>query len=217
MIELREEAPGDVPAREVLLDRSFGRGRFRKTCEKLRRGRLPAEGLAFTAVFASSERVASLTPSLSPKGEGVVGARTSHSLSPWGEGQGEGVPRDGTLVGTVRLWNIEVGSAGSALMLGPIAVAPELRGQGLGQALMRHALGEAKRLGHRAVILVGDAPYYARFGFDTETVQSLALPGPVDRARFLGLELVAGALDGATGLIAATGRLQPARKTARAA
>ena len=65
------------------------------------------------------------------------------------------------------------------------------------------------------MLLVGDAPYYARFGFGEGLTRSLHLPGPVERARFLGLELVEGALDGAEGLIAASGRvLEPAKKVA---
>ena len=55
------------------------------------------------------------------------------------------------------------------------------------------------RLGHRAILLVGDAPYYARFGFSAEKTGSLAMPGPYERHRLLALELVEGALDGARG------------------
>ena len=62
---------------------------------------------------------------------------------------------------------------------------------------MRHAIAEARRLGHRAILLVGDAPYYGRFGFSAEKTGSLAMPGPYERHRLLALELDAGALDGA--------------------
>ncbi len=55
-----------------------------------------------------------------------------------------------------------------ALLLGPLAVAPDHKGAGIGSALMRHAIEEAKRLEHGAILLVGDAPYYARFGFSAE-------------------------------------------------
>ena len=72
-------------------------------------------------------------------------------------------------------------------------------------------LHEAARLGHGAILLVGDAPYYARFGFSAEKTGSLAKPGPYERHRFLALELKAGALDGATGVLKTSGRkLQPA-------
>jgi predicted N-acetyltransferase YhbS len=82
------------------------------------------------------------------------------------------VARDnrGGIVGTVRLWNIQagidaVGRPVPALLLGPLAVDPDAKSRGTGSLLMRHALSEAARLGHGAVLLVGDAPYYARFGF----------------------------------------------------
>ena len=57
------------------------------------------------------------------------------------------------------------------------------------------------------VLLVGDAPYYARFGFAGALTTGLVLPGPVDRARFLGLELTPGALAGSKGLVTATGEI----------
>jgi predicted N-acetyltransferase YhbS len=113
----------------------------------------------------------------------------------------------GSVVGTVRLWDVSLGEGGRpALLLGPLAVEPSLKGSGLGKALMLHAISEARRLGHRAILLVGDAPYYARFGFSAEKTGSLAMPGPYERHRFLSLELEAGALDGARGVLRATGR-----------
>jgi predicted N-acetyltransferase YhbS len=121
----------------------------------------------------------------------------------------------GQLVGTVRLWHIDAGTAGPALLLGPIAVDQAHRKQGLGAALMNHAIAEAKSLGHRAILLVGDAPYYARFGFSGDKLRQLYLPGPYDPNRFLGLELKEDALAKATGIVAATGELEP--RTAKAA
>ena len=117
---------------------------------------------------------------------------------------------DGRLVGTVRLWHVSAGPGRRALLLGPLAVDEAHRSEGIGGQLMRHALARAALLGHRAVLLVGDAPYYQRFGFDAEPTRDLWLPGPVDRERFLGLELVPGALDGAAGLVNATGERAPA-------
>ncbi len=111
----------------------------------------------------------------------------------------------GALVGTVRLWNVDAGGV-AALMLGPLAVEESHRGLGLGGALMREALARATALGHRAVILVGDAPYYARFEFDAALTERLAMPGPVLRGRFLAKELVAGALAGADGMVRPKGR-----------
>ena len=116
------------------------------------------------------------------------------------------VDAGGRLVGTVRLWDVIAGTAGSALLLGPIAVDCKHRGRGIGTALMERALNEARVKGHGAVILVGDAPYYARFGFAHGPVADLHLPGPVERHRFLGLELIPGVLDGAEGLVAASTR-----------
>ncbi|MBB2973769.1 N-acetyltransferase [Mesorhizobium sp. RMAD-H1] len=118
---------------------------------------------------------------------------------------------DGTLLGTVRLWDIRAGRDGSgvpvpALLLGPLAVDPSAEGLGIGSALMRHAIAEAARLGHGAVLLVGDPEYYARFGFSGEKVASLAMPGPVERRRFLALELKPGHLDGAHGILSPSGR-----------
>jgi predicted N-acetyltransferase YhbS len=115
--------------------------------------------------------------------------------------------RDGVLVGTARLWPVAAGPGRPALLLGPIAIDRRLQGQGLGAALIREALARAKALGHGAVLLVGDAPYYARFGFSAERTGALVLPGPYERARFLALELSPGALAGARGLVRATGRV----------
>ena len=115
------------------------------------------------------------------------------------------VARDhGRIVGTVRLWHVNAGGV-PALMLGPLAVAKTHRDCGLGAKLMREAITRAKAQGFRAIILVGDAPYYARFGFTQNVVAGLTLPGPVEIERFLGLELEPAALSGAEGLVIATG------------
>ena len=114
------------------------------------------------------------------------------------------------LVGTLRFWHVEAGDR-EALMLGPLAVAPAMRSLGLGRALIEHGLGRARRLGHGSVVLVGDAPYYARFGFDRALTTGLVLPGPVEESRFLGLELVPGALAGAEGRVVGSGVLQGAK------
>jgi predicted N-acetyltransferase YhbS len=118
---------------------------------------------------------------------------------------------DGRLVGTVRLWNVDAGGR-PALVLGPLAVDPSCRALGIGAELMWHALSTAKTLGHGAVVLLGDAPYYARFGFMPGPMAELSLAGPFERDRLLGLELRDGALDGAAGTIvpAAPVQAQPA-------
>ena len=108
------------------------------------------------------------------------------------------------LVGTLRLWQIEAGRE-PVLLLGPLAVDPTMRAAGIGRALVEHGLKRARALGHGAVILVGDAPYYARFGFSRIPEGRLRMPGPVDPARLLGLDLVPGALARAQGRVVAAG------------
>lgn len=110
----------------------------------------------------------------------------------------------GTILGSVRLWDVVAGDR-PALLLGPLAVAPETQGRGIGSRLMRRAVTRAASLGHGAIILVGDAPYYARFGFDAALTQNLVMPAPVDPTRFVALELRAGALAGAAGAMLPAG------------
>lgn len=104
------------------------------------------------------------------------------------------------LVGTVRLWPVLIGRR-RALLLGPLAVDPAWRSQGIGGVLMRAAITRATAAGERSILLVGDAPYYNRFGFRADLTRNMLLPGPVERDRFLALELVPGALTGARGLV----------------
>ncbi len=113
------------------------------------------------------------------------------------------------VIGSVQLWNVSAGSQRPALLLGPLAVACDCRNRGIGTALVRRALSEARKRGHRVVVLVGDAAYYSRFGFSSDKTQALWLPGPHERHRLLAVEFAAGALDGAYGLVHATGRLIP--------
>jgi predicted N-acetyltransferase YhbS len=118
---------------------------------------------------------------------------------------------NGRLAGTLRLWHVSAGGV-RALLLGPLAVDPSCSKLGIGKALMNHALAAAKARGHGAVILLGDAPYYTRFGFSALKTGELSLPGPFDRDRLLGLELRKGALDGAAGMIVPTGAEAPQSK-----
>jgi predicted N-acetyltransferase YhbS len=110
---------------------------------------------------------------------------------------------DGRAVGTVRLWPVEAGAGRPALLLGPLAVDHRYRKRGVGSALMQRALRDVGKRGHHAVLLVGDPAYYGRFGFSAEKTGKLWLLGPYEQHRLLGCELVAGALDGAGGLIRA--------------
>lgn len=167
MVTIREEKFADVAAREALLDEAYGAARFAKTSQRLREGRLAADGLSLVA----TDR--------------------------------------GRIVGTVRLWNVAAGPGRAALLLGPLAVNPACRDRGIGSALMRRAIARARLAGHRAVILVGDAPYYGRFGFAAAPTGELWMPGRFDRDRLLALELRPGALAGARGMIGATGKAEP--------
>lgn len=161
MIHIATERPTDVAAREALLDRVMPE-RFLKPSERLRAGRLPAQGLALVA-------------------------------------------RDGgRLVGSVRLWNVAAGGR-PALLLGPLAVDPDAQGKGVGGGLMQVALARAADAGHGGVILVGDPEYYERFGFTADPASGLVMPAPVERRRFLGIELASRALLGAAGRVVATG------------
>lgn len=103
---------------------------------------------------------------------------------------------DGTLAAAIRYWPIRVGGQ-RALLLGPVAVHPTRQGEGLGALLIQESLGEARRLGWERVLLVGDAPYYARFGFRRLT--GVQMPPPTNPDRVLGFALRAGAWDGVTG------------------
>ena len=106
------------------------------------------------------------------------------------------------LTGAISFWPLKIGEAGSdALLLGPLAVHPERQNIGIGRALMRTGLDQAKALGHRLVILVGDEPYYARVGFKRVPHGQIEMPGPVDPDRLLYLELTEGALTLAKGLV----------------
>jgi predicted N-acetyltransferase YhbS len=108
------------------------------------------------------------------------------------------------LVGTIRFWHIQAGDR-PALLLGPVAVNAEFRSLGIGRKLIAEGLFRAVQQGHKAVILVGDAPYYNPLGFERALTRGLALPGPVEEERFLGLELATGALAGAQGRVIAAG------------
>ena len=135
MVTIREEKIADVAAREALLDEAYGAARFAKASERLREGRLPADGLSLVAV------------------------------------------EHGRLVGTVRLWNVSAGPGRAALLLGPLAVHPAHRNRGIGSALVRRAIARARLAGHGAILLVGDAPYYGRFGFSARPTGGLWMPG----------------------------------------
>ncbi len=104
--------------------------------------------------------------------------------------------------GTISYWPLRIGTEGTrAILLGPLAIHPDRQNRGIGMALMRTTLAKAAEQGHALVILVGDAPYYARLGFMHVPDGQLLLPGPVDPKRLMFLELRAGALSAAQGLV----------------
>jgi predicted N-acetyltransferase YhbS len=104
------------------------------------------------------------------------------------------------MVGALSFWPIVIGGV-DGLMLGPLAVEPQLRGKGCGINLMRRGLADAKALGYRLVILVGDEPYYVKVGFGPVPPGRLTMPGPVDPNRLLYRELDLGAFGHAHGPI----------------
>jgi len=136
------------------------------------------------------------------------------------EGLALSAVKHGKLVGTLRLWHVSAGDV-PALLLGPLAVDAHCRRLGIGAALVDRALAAARQREHGAVILLGDAPYYARFGFTAAGTAALSLPGPFERDRLLGLELRPGALHGARGIIAPAGtpaaKARASRPASRAA
>jgi predicted N-acetyltransferase YhbS len=214
---IRAERASDVVAREALLDACFGDNRHERTCQRLRDGRAPAEGLALSAVCKGPlSRIGSSqwAPQDRERTSNSIGTTANLNFA-CGDAFGdspEDACREGVwnfrnatrLVGTVRLWHVSAGGV-PALILGPLAVEQSCRKLGVGAALMARALAAAIERGHRAVILLGDAPYYARFGFSTAKTADLILPGSFERERLLGLELQDGALDGAWGMIVPTG------------
>jgi len=224
---IRTERGSDVVAREAMLDACFGENRHMRTCQRLRDGRAPAEGLALSAVRQGLlSRIRSSHRSPQDRERTSNSIRTAEDSKCACGGcfgnspeetcrEGVGNFRNATrMVGTLRLWHVSAGGF-PALVLGPLAVDPSYRELGIGAALMKHALATAEARGHGAVLLLGDAPYYARFGFSALKTGDLSLPGVFERDRLLGLELREGALDGAWGMIVPTGvplqRTRPSR------
>jgi predicted N-acetyltransferase YhbS len=107
------------------------------------------------------------------------------------------------MIAAVRFTAVTIGGTGDALLLGPLAVDPEFAGKGHGRQLIGEALALATRDGVRLVVLVGDEPYYARFGFHPVPPGQIGLPGPVDPNRLLAAELAPDALQSYRGLVVA--------------
>lgn len=111
------------------------------------------------------------------------------------------IEQDGDVVATLRFWPVTLPNYTQALLLGPLAVLPELSGKGMGRALVRHGMAEAKAEEWPAVLVVGEPKYYEPYGFSREKARSLRLPGWVELRRFQAAELTQGALDGVEGLV----------------
>ena len=99
-----------------------------------------------------------------------------------------------TLIAAIRYTAVHIGGSNSALMLGPLAVAPAFANLGHGRRLLAESIDSARAASIALIILIGDPPYYARFGFVQVPFRQIQMPGPIDPARLLALELAPGAL-----------------------
>jgi predicted N-acetyltransferase YhbS len=94
--------------------------------------------------------------------------------------------REGRIVGVVRQWRVRAGETPIAF-LGPIAVETDERSGGVGGLLVEQACAAAKAAGEAAILLVGDEPYFVRFGFSAALAAEVSLPSPVDQRRVLAI------------------------------
>ncbi len=113
---------------------------------------------------------------------------------------------DARIIGTIQFWPVSIGGKTDALLLGPLAVLPAMQGFGAGLRLIEHGVAAAAREGHGLVVLVGDAPYYAKAGF-RKLQGEVLMPGPFDPDRLLCHELKPGAANGLNGMILAPHRM----------
>lgn len=106
------------------------------------------------------------------------------------------------VAGAIRYWPIRIGEGGpAALLLGPVAVHPTRQGEGLGALLIGESLERARDLGWTRAVLVGDEPYYRRFGFTRAMAAGLDYPPPTNPDRLLARELETGAFEGVRGMV----------------
>lgn len=111
----------------------------------------------------------------------------------------------GEIVGCCRIWRVEVGGE-PLFFLGPLAVDPRARNAGLGAELVAAAVQACRSVGGRGIIVVGAASFFEPFGFDPIPEGRVSLPGPVNPARLLWLELRPGGLSGVAGQVTAPRR-----------
>jgi predicted N-acetyltransferase YhbS len=107
------------------------------------------------------------------------------------------------LIAAIRFTEVTIGGEPGGLLLGPLAVEPAYAGQGHGKRLVAGGLANARSAGLSLSILVGNEPYYARFGFVRVPAGQIWLPGPADPARILAAELAPGALGRYRGMVGA--------------
>jgi predicted N-acetyltransferase YhbS len=183
---VRHEKARDRERIEALLDSAFGPDRHKsKTAYRLREGVDPVRELCYVVEYSEPDN-----PNADPNTE-----RTANN----------------EIAATIRYWPVLLPSGAFCLLLGPIAVEEVRKNEGIGASLMTFSMNQAKALGYPALLLVGDQPYYQRFGFTREVMKGLQLPGPVDESRFLGLEFIPGSLANEQGVIRKwpSGRLLP--------
>lgn len=105
------------------------------------------------------------------------------------------------IIASITFTEIKIGGIDGALLLGPVAVDPDYRGMGIGSDLINQGLNAARTSGRSIVLLVGDEPYYGRFGFKNIEAGRIIFPGPVNPKRLLGLSLKDEALEKAQGIV----------------
>lgn len=110
---------------------------------------------------------------------------------------------NGVVIAALRFTEIAIGGTRGGLLLGPLAVDAAFANQGFGRQLISEGLEQARAQNVGIVVLVGDEPYYGRFGFSPVPPGAITLPGPVNPARILALELRVGAAAGFQGVITA--------------
>lgn len=106
----------------------------------------------------------------------------------------------GAVVGSLRMTPIVIGKV-PALLLGPLVIRPEWKNRGLGGKLINMSINAAKEAGHKIILLVGDEPYYQRFGFRLVGQGEVSMPAPVNPARLLCYEIEADAMKNVRGLV----------------
>ena len=163
-------------------------------------------------------QAAIITRAASPHDLGAIAALQAHVFGPgrftrsaYRVREGKGLmsrfcrvaDRNGQLIASLRITEVSIGDTTGAALLGPLAVDPAFRGQGYGRKLAAEAMDEMKAAGIAVVVLVGDEPYYGRFGFKPVPPGTIQFPGPINPARILAAELKDGALAGNHGLIIA--------------